>query len=106
MPNYVVKHKIIDDNKYVSSDILVSLLSNSQKSQLLFSQFSGIEVLLQTISYYENKLPTNEDQKQFLNNLFSSLSILLINHMIGQNKKIYYELKGNYLMINYIKMKN
>jgi len=29
MPNYVVKHKIIDDNKYVSSDILVSLLSNS-----------------------------------------------------------------------------
>jgi len=38
--------------------------------------------------------------------LFSSLSILLINHMIGQNKKIYYELKGNYLMINYIKMKN
>jgi hypothetical protein len=29
MPNYVIKHKIIDDNKYVSSDILVSLLSNS-----------------------------------------------------------------------------
>ncbi len=29
MPNFIVKHKIIDDNKYVSSDILVALLSNS-----------------------------------------------------------------------------
>lgn len=29
MPNFVVKHKIIDDNKYASSDILVGLLSNS-----------------------------------------------------------------------------
>lgn len=46
MPNYLVKHKIIDDNKYASSDILISLLSNSEKSQHLFSQFSGIEVLL------------------------------------------------------------
>ena len=29
MPNFVVKHKIIDDNKYASSDILVAILSNS-----------------------------------------------------------------------------
>lgn len=29
MPNYVVKHKVIDDNKYVGSDLLVSLLTNS-----------------------------------------------------------------------------
>jgi hypothetical protein len=29
MPNFIVKHKIIDDNKYASSDILISLLSNS-----------------------------------------------------------------------------
>ena len=46
MPNFIVRHKIIDDNKYASSDILVSLLSNSEKSQQLFSHFSGIEVLL------------------------------------------------------------
>ena len=29
MPNFVIRHKIIDDNKYVSSDVLVALLSNS-----------------------------------------------------------------------------
>lgn len=29
MPNYVVNHKVIDDNKYVSSDVLIQLLSNS-----------------------------------------------------------------------------
>lgn len=30
MPNYVVKHKVIDDNKYVGSDVLAFILSNSQ----------------------------------------------------------------------------
>lgn len=29
MPNYVVKHKVIDDNKYVGSDVLAFILSNS-----------------------------------------------------------------------------
>lgn len=29
MPNFLVRHKTIDDNKYVSSDVLVALLSNS-----------------------------------------------------------------------------
>jgi hypothetical protein len=52
MPNFIVKHKIIDDNKYASSDILISLLSNSEKSQHLFSHFSGVEVLLETIASY------------------------------------------------------
>ncbi len=63
LPNFVIRHKTIDDNKYASSDILVQLLSNSEKSQHLFSQFSGVEVLLETISYYETALPTNEDEK-------------------------------------------
>lgn len=29
MPNFQVRHKLIDDNKYASSDILINLLSNS-----------------------------------------------------------------------------
>lgn len=29
MPNFKVLHKIIDDNKYVASDILISILTNS-----------------------------------------------------------------------------
>jgi hypothetical protein len=42
MPNFRIRHKIIDDNKYVSSDVLVALLSNSEKAQYMFSQFSGV----------------------------------------------------------------
>ena len=29
MPNYSIKHKVIDDNKFLSSDLLAFLLSNS-----------------------------------------------------------------------------
>jgi len=33
MPNYVVQHKVLDDNKFVSSDILALVLSHSAKAQ-------------------------------------------------------------------------
>lgn len=46
LPNFVPKHKIIDDNKYVSSDILIILLSNSEAAQKYFGQISGMEIIL------------------------------------------------------------
>ena len=46
MPNYVVKHKVIDDNKYVGSDLLAFLLSNSEKAQLSFHKLCGMEILI------------------------------------------------------------
>jgi hypothetical protein len=42
MPNYIVKHKIIDDNKFVSSDILALILSNSEQGQLKFHRLFGM----------------------------------------------------------------
>lgn len=33
MPNYIIKHKVMDDNKFVSSDILITILSYSSKAQ-------------------------------------------------------------------------
>ena len=42
MPNYLVRHKIIDDNKYVGSDILVFLLSHSLEGQLKFHSLCGM----------------------------------------------------------------
>jgi len=42
MPNYVVKHKVIDDNKFVGSDILAFILANSLQAQLKFHQLFGM----------------------------------------------------------------
>jgi hypothetical protein len=61
MPNYRVSHKIIDDNKYVSSDLLVHLLSHSQQAQTTFHHLYGMEILIESIRPYQQKLPTNSD---------------------------------------------
>lgn len=42
MPNYLVKHKVIDDNKFVSSDVLVIILANSLKAQEKFHKLCGM----------------------------------------------------------------
>lgn len=46
MPNFVVSHKVLDDNKYVGSDLLAFILSNSEAAQLKFHQLCGMEVLI------------------------------------------------------------
>lgn len=42
MPNYRVDWRPIDDNKYISSEILVELLQNSKNNRFTFGKFSGI----------------------------------------------------------------
>ena len=61
MPNYLVKHKVIDDNKFVGSDILAFLLSNSQEAQLKYHKLCGMEILIESIRPYISKEPANND---------------------------------------------
>ena len=63
MPNYKVQHKVIDDNKYVSSDLLAYLLSNSQEAQLKFHQLCGMEILVESIRPYIDAIAKNNDEK-------------------------------------------
>ncbi len=68
MPNFTVSHRVIDDNKYIVSDILVALLQTPELEPELsavhqFYKSFGIEVLIETISSYENKLPTEIDER-------------------------------------------
>lgn len=79
MPNYVVSHKVIDDNKFVSSDLLAFLLSNSEKAQINFHNLCGMEILMESIRPYLSKLPSSSDEQEYLGNLFTCLNILLIN---------------------------
>ena len=46
LPNYQVAHKVIDDNKFVSSDVLALLLSHSVPAQLKFHKLCGVEILI------------------------------------------------------------
>lgn len=79
MPNYVVKHKVIDDNKYVGSDVLAYILSNSSQAQLKFHSICGMEILVESIRPYLSRSPASSDEKEYLGNLFDCLNILLIN---------------------------
>lgn len=79
MPNYLVKHKVIDDNKFVGSDLLALLLSHSQEAQLRFHTLCGMEILLESIRPYLSKNPGSSDEQEYLGNLFDCLNILLIN---------------------------
>lgn len=61
MPNYLVNHKVIDDNKFVSSDVLVLILSHSLKAQEKFHAVFGMEILLESIRPYLSKAPASND---------------------------------------------
>lgn len=61
MPNYLVNHKVIDDNKFVSSDVLVLILSHSLKAQEKFHAVFGMEILLESIRPYLSKTPASND---------------------------------------------
>jgi hypothetical protein len=66
MPNFVVSHKVIDDNKYVGSDVLAYILSNSEAGQLKFHQLCGMEVLIESLRPYLSKEPASSDEKEYL----------------------------------------
>lgn len=63
MPNYRIDWRPIDDNKYISSEILVELLQNSKNNRFTFGNFSGVEVLIESVAIYKKQIPDNEDEK-------------------------------------------
>ena len=107
MPNYIVKHKVMDDNKFVSSDILVTLLSNSAKAQQKFHSLYGMQILLECIKPYLSKKTTINDEQEYLNNLFDCLNILLINPSkeLLKSRNIYHQMKGNSIMMQFVTAK-
>jgi hypothetical protein len=108
MPNYVVKHKVMDDNKFVSSDVLVIVLSHSIKAQEKFHLLYGMEILLESIRPYLSKLPASNDEQEYLSNLFDCLNILMINSSkeLQQARAIYHSMKGNEVMLQFVRAKN
>ena len=59
MPNYKVEWRMIDDNKYISSEILVELLQGSTIGRAMFAKYSGVEVLYESVAIYKKIVPDN-----------------------------------------------
>ena len=106
MPNFTVSHRTIDDNKFIASDILIMMLETPQPDSNTVSAVrqlynsSGVEVLIETMSCYEKSLPTLNDEKEYLNNLFDCLNALLVS--VQETRLQFHQMKGMYLMISYI----
>lgn len=61
MPNYVVEWRPIDDNKYISAEILVEMLQSSPQNCFTFGGLDGMEVLFEAAAVYKRVVPDNED---------------------------------------------
>jgi hypothetical protein len=108
MPNYLVRHKVIDDNKFAGSDLLAFLLSNSPQAQLKFHSLCGMEILLESIRPYLSRSPISSDEKEYLGNLFDCLNILLISRSeeVLPSKAVFHKMKGNEIMLQVVKKKD
>ena len=108
MPNFKIKHKVIDDNKFVSSDLLAVILSHSLPAQVKFHQLCGVEILLEGVRPYLSRAPASSDETEYLGNLFDCLNLLLINAApeLQQSRRVYQEMKGNEVMLQFVRAKN
>lgn len=57
LPNFTISHRIIDDNKFIASDLLLALLQTPEVEPGLSAvrqlfECCGVEVLVTTISCY------------------------------------------------------
>lgn len=88
--------------------MLALLLSHSLPAQLKFHRLCGVEVLLESIRPYLSRSPASNDEQEYLSNLLDCLAILLINptEEMGQSRGVFHSMKGNEVMLQFIRAKN
>lgn len=77
MPNYKISWRPLDDNKYISSEILVELVQQSANCKLSFEKLSGIEILIESVAVYHKVVPDNADEREHVGNLFNLLCLMM-----------------------------
>ena len=68
---------VFDSNRQYSSEILAIFLQNSNDIRLKFIELKGVETLLQIISRYRKKDPYDNEEIEFMENIFGCLYSLL-----------------------------
>ncbi|EGC33961.1 hypothetical protein DICPUDRAFT_88535 [Dictyostelium purpureum] len=90
--------------KLYSSELLSTILLNDEVSRSTFTKkYDGIEQLLVIISQFLKRDVESLQEKEFIENLFSSICSLLLNS--ESNKELFLKSEGIQLMLLFIKKK-
>ena len=91
-----------DPNKLYCSEILSILLQTSVENRTLLGDLNGVDVLLQSLSYYKKRDPSTAEETELMENLFDCLCAAL---MAPPNRGRFLEGEGPQLMVLMMKGK-
>ncbi|KAG8891004.1 hypothetical protein FRB98_000013 [Tulasnella sp. 332] len=97
-----IKAKRHDENRGYASELLAIILQDNRENRLQFGKEGGVETLLQVLSHYRKKDPSDADEVEFMENLFDALCSTLAEPEI---KKLFVESEGVELMVIMMKEK-
>lgn len=73
-----LKVKQYDANKLYCSEILSILLQNTNENRILLGKLDGIDILLQQLAVYKKHDPVEEEETEYMENIFNSLCSSLL----------------------------
>ncbi|BDA41413.1 beta-catenin-like protein 1 [Coccomyxa sp. Obi] len=97
-----LKPREFDPNKGSVGEVLAVLLQSSQENAQRLTDLNGIDALLQAIAPYKNKLPSSDDETEYVENLFNALCATL---MTPKNRQVFVDAEGVELMVLILKQK-
>merc|ERR1719244_1333651 len=69
---------VFDANKLYASEILSILLQNEPQNRVMFGKLEAIDSILQQLAYYKRHDPNQQEEFEFMENLFNCLCSLLL----------------------------
>ncbi|KAF8529145.1 DUF1716-domain-containing protein [Hysterangium stoloniferum] len=97
-----ISAKTHDDNRGYAAEVLSILLQGNRENRLTFGTKGGVETLLQVISQFRKKDPSDADETEFMENVFDILCSALIE---PETKQLFLQEEGVDLMVIIMKEK-
>jgi len=91
-----LKRRMFDSNKLYASEILAITLQNHEENRKLLGESNGVDGLLQALAVYKGHNPNNQEEIEYMENLFNCLCSALL---YGPNKELFLKGEGLQLMI-------
>lgn len=91
-----LKKRSFDTNKLYASEILAIMLQNHEENRQLIGESNGVDSLLQALAVYKGHNPNNQEEIEYMENLFNCLCSALL---FGPNKELFLKGEGLQLMI-------
>lgn len=91
-----LKRRMFDSNKLYASEIIAILLQNHEENRQLVGDSNGVDSLLQALASYKGHNPNNQEEVEYMENLFNCLCSCLL---YGPNKDLFLKGEGLQLMI-------